>query len=142
MELLGNYSHDLRSFLDRDRITYTSHEPQNELIECITEEVRQEIQRRIDKSRFISVMMDDTSDTSNVEQSVVSVRLINNGAVEEHMLGLIDASDDQSADGLSDILLQILKKYKIEPETSRERLVGQSYDGAAAMSGELNGVQR
>ena len=142
MELLGNYSHDLRSFLDKDRITYTSHEPQNELIECITEEVRQEIQRRMDNSRFVSVMMDDTSDTSNVEQSVVSVRLINDGEVEEHMLGLMDASDDQSADGLTDILLQTLKKYKVEPETSGERLVGQSYDGAATMSGELNGVQR
>ena len=72
MELLGSYSHDLRSFLDKDWITCTSHEPQNELIECITKEVRQEIQRRMDNSRFVSVTMDDTSDTSNVGQSVVS----------------------------------------------------------------------
>ena len=67
MDLLGNYSHDLRSFLDDERITYTSHEPQNQLIECMAEEVRGEIQRRIDESNFIGVMMDDTSDCSNVE---------------------------------------------------------------------------
>ena len=110
MELLGSYSHDLRSFLDKDRITYTSHEPQTELIKCITEEVRQEIQRPMDNSRFVLVMMDDTSDTSNVADT--------------------------------GILLQTLQKYKVPSETSRERLVGQSYDGVATMSGELNGVLR
>ena len=142
MELLGCYSHDLRSFLDRDRITYTSHEPQNQLIDCIAEEVLQEIQKRVDSLRFVSVMMDDTSDTSNTEQSAVSVRLISNGEVEEHLLGLIDASEDQSADGLTEIMLKTLQKYRLVPETSGEKLIGQSYDGAATMSGELNGVQR
>ena len=121
LELLGSYSNDLRSFLDHDRVTYTSHEPQNEIIECINEEVRQEIQKWVEKSRFISVMMDDTSDSSNVEQSAVSVRVIHDGVVEEHLLGLIDASDDSS---------------------NKNKVVGQSYDGAPAMSGELNGVQK
>ena len=32
MELLASYSHELRSFLDNERVTYTSHEPQNDLI--------------------------------------------------------------------------------------------------------------
>ena len=32
LELLGNYSNNLRSFLDHDHVTYTSHEPKNELI--------------------------------------------------------------------------------------------------------------
>ena len=86
-------------------------------------------------------MIDDTSDTSNNEQSAVSVRLINNGEVEEHLFGLIDASEDQSADGLTE-MLKTLQKYRLVPETSGEKLIGQSYDGAAAMSGELNGVQR
>eukprot|EP00795_Rhopilema_esculentum_P017414 gene17414-biopygen6349 len=86
LELLACYSDDLRSFLDNDRITYTSHGPQNELIECLSEEVRGEIQRRIDASTFIAVMMDDSSDASNVEQTVVSVRLVYDGEVEEHML--------------------------------------------------------
>ena len=72
MKLLGGYSHELRSFLDKDSITYTFHDPQNELIECIFKEVRKEIRKRIEGSNFISVVMDDTSDTSNVEQTAVS----------------------------------------------------------------------
>ena len=142
MDLLGEYSSELRSFLDKETITYTSHDPQNDLIECVYEEVKTEIQKRIDNSNFIAVMMDDTSDCSNIEQSAVSVRLINNGEIEEHLLGMINSSDDQSADALTNILMDTLKKYKITPEKSKEKLIGQSYDGAPSMSGELSGVQK
>eukprot|EP00794_Sanderia_malayensis_P008316 gene8316-9202_t len=112
MEFLGGYSYDLRSFLDKERITYTSPEPQNDLIDCIAEEVHQEIQRRVDHSRFVGIMMDDMSDCANVEQSAISVRLVYEGEVEEHLLGLVDSSKDQSADGLSKILLETLKTLR------------------------------
>ena len=142
MDLLGDYSQDLRVFLDKERITYTSHNPQNELIQCIFQEVESEIQNPVQASRFVSVMMDDTSDMSNTEQSAVSVRLIHEGNLEEHLLGLTDASDDQSADGLTQIMMNILRNYNVTPETASRKLIGQSYDGAATMSGELNGVQK
>ncbi len=57
------------------------------------------------------------------------------------MLALIDSSSDQSANGLTKVLLDTLEKFKITPEKSADKLVGQSYDGAATISGELNGVQ-
>eukprot|EP00794_Sanderia_malayensis_P010108 gene10108-11143_t len=142
MDVLGEYSYELRTFLDKERITYTSHQPQNQLIESIFEEVRNEIFNRVTKSRFVSVMMDDTSDLSNTEQSAISVRLIHNGNIEEHLLGLVDASEDQSADGLTNLLLKTLEQYKILPAVSEKKLIGQSYDGAPTMSGEFNGVQK
>ena len=142
MDLLGDYSHELRMFLDAERITYTSHEPQNQLIECIYHEVRGEIHNRINNSKFISILMDDTSDLSNTEQSAISVRLIHNGKIEEHFLGLIDSSGDQSADGLTKILIETLRSYNITVETCKTKLIGQSYDGAPTMSGEFNGVQK
>ena len=73
MELLGCYDHDLKEFLDNEHVTYTSHEPQNDLIKSVYEEVHTEIQKRIANSRYSSVMMDDTSVKSNVEQSAISV---------------------------------------------------------------------
>ncbi len=142
MDLLGGYSQELRVFLDKERITYTSHDPQNELIQCIFQEVENEIKNRVNASRFVSVMMDDTSDLSNTEQSAVSVRLIHDGNLEEHLLGLTDASDDQSADGLTKIMMKMLGNYNVTPDTGKGKLIGQSYDGAATMSGELNGVQK
>ena len=86
--------------------------------------------------------MDDTSDLSNTEQSAVSVRLIHDGNLEEHLLGLTDASDDQSTDGLTKIMIKMLGNYNVTLETDKRKLIGQSYDGAATMSGELDGVQK
>ena len=141
MELLGDFNHDLKTFLDKEHITYTSHEPQNELIKSVCDEVRNEIQKRITNSTFISVMMDDTSDKSNVEQSAVSVRLVYQGEIEEHLLALVDSSEDQSADGLTTVMLETLQDFDVKPESCSQKLIGQSYDGASTMSGELNGVQ-
>ena len=137
LDLLGNYSHNFKAFLNEERAIYTSHGPQNELIECLYHEVKDEIQRRVEKSRFLAVMMDDTSDLSNIEQSAVSVRLTNDGEVQEHLLGLVDCSVDQSADGLTEVLLNTLRRFNVTPETAAEKLIGQSYDGALAMSGEF-----
>ena len=142
MDVLGEYSHEFRTFLDTERITYTSHVPQNQLIESIFEDVRNEISNRVTKSKFVSIMMDDTSDLSNTEQSAISVRLIHIGNIEEHFLGLVDASEDQSTDGLTILLLKTLEQYKILPGVSEKKLIGQSYDGAPTMSGEFNGVQK
>eukprot|EP00794_Sanderia_malayensis_P001755 gene1755-1957_t len=141
LDLVGVDNSDLKSFLDQDRTTYTSHDPQNELIECIYHEVKDEIQKRIDSSKFLAVMMDDTSDRSNVEQSATSIRLVYNGEVGEHLFGMTDSSADTSANGLTVVLLEMLKNFKITPETAREKLIGQSYDGAPTMSGEFSGVQ-
>ena len=58
-------------------------------------------QERITNSTFTSVMMDDTSGKSNVEQSAFSVRLVYQGEIEEHLLALVDSAEDQSADGLT-----------------------------------------
>ena len=82
-------------------------------------------------------MMDDTIDSSNIEESAVSVCLVHDGVVEEHLLVLIDASGDASADRLTAILLETLESYNVKPETGEAKVVG-----ATSMSGELNGVQK
>ena len=105
MDVLGDYSQEFWVLLDKERITYTSHNPQNELSHCILQEVQSEIQNRVHASRFVSVMMDDTSDLSNTEQSAFSVRLLHDGNLEEHLLSLADASDGQSADWLTQIMI-------------------------------------
>ena len=87
-------------------------------------------------------MMDDTPDYSNAEQSAVSVCLIHEGKVEEHLLSLVDAPDDHLAENLSKIILDTLESFDVKPETSSHKLSGQSYDGASTMSSKLNGVQK
>ena len=69
--------------------------------------------------------MDDTSDIFQVEQSAVSVRLVYKGEVEEHMLALIDSSKDQTADGLTRVLLNTLSEYGITSVSSKNKPIGQ-----------------
>jgi len=59
----------------------------------------------------------------------------NNGVVER-FLKFIDVSKDRTADGLFTTVMNVLKEYKIE-----KKLICQTYDGAAVMSGNSNGLQ-
>lgn len=40
------------------------------------------------------------------------------------------------------MIIRLFDDYKITPETRGKKPIGQSYDGAATMSGELSGVQK
>lgn len=55
--------------------------------------------------------------------------------INERLLGFVDCSESQSADSLSTHILTYLK------ESSKAKLVEQSYDGANVMSGKFKGVQ-
>ena len=101
-----------------------------------------EIQNRVHNSKFIAVMLDDTSVASNVKQSAVTICIVHSGKVNEHMLGMIDASVDKSTDALTMVMSAALESYRLKAATSREKVIGQSYNGAPTMSGELNGVQK
>ncbi len=71
-----------------------------------------EIQRKINESDFIRVMMNDTSDCSN---------FILKGEVEGHLFGLVNASGHQSADCLHNILVNELAKK--QTKTGKYKLI-------------------
>ena len=73
--------------------------------------------------------MDDTSDHGNTEQSAVSICFVHEGKVEEHLLSLVNASGDQSAEGLTIIMLDTPARFDVKPEACSQNLIGQSYDG-------------
>ena len=54
----------------------------------------------------------------------------------------MNASGDQSAEGLTTSMLDTVARFDVKPETCTQKLSGQSYDGASTMSDELNRVQK
>ena len=72
-----------------------------------------------------------------MEQSAVSVRLINEGEVEEHFLGIIECSKDTSANTLTALLPKTLEDYKITPGNGGKKLIGQSPKGFRGARGGL-----
>lgn len=81
-------------------------------------------------------MIDEKPDVSHREQLTVILRYLSQCGVEERFLGFFDVSGSRGADVLATMLVNILQEYNC-----KDKLVGQSYDGAAVMSGEQGGVQ-
>lgn len=91
---------------------------------------------KVNKSFFFSVLADETTDVAKLEQLTVCLRYLDGNSVREGFLGFVNITD-LSGKGLVKTILQFLGDLKVD----MEGLVGQGYDGAAAMSGRLNGVQ-
>ena len=86
---------------------------------------------------YVSVLLDETSDVSCYSQLSTVIRCVNsNGAVCESFIRFSDVSKDHSAAAISDLVVKELKEFDC-----LNKLIAQTYDGAAVMSGELNGVQ-
>ncbi|XP_036973754.1 zinc finger MYM-type protein 1 [Acanthopagrus latus] len=115
----------------------TSNRIQNDLIEAISDVVRSSIKSDVDAASFVAVEVDETTDANNKAQISAVLRYVNSDCeVKEAFLGFDDVSNDRRAQGISKYVLDVLEKYECA-----EKLIAQTYDGAAVMASELNGVQ-
>ena len=76
-------------WLQRKCNKYTSHEIQNDLIKIMALHVLRRIADHLQKSPFLTVMIDETTDISNQEQVTVVIRRVDEDlGVYEELLGL------------------------------------------------------
>ena len=115
---------------------YISNTIQNEVLECLSDMVREEIIKEVKESKVFSVIADETKDLKKKEQLSLVLRYYYNGAVHESFLDFQRASE-LDAVGISQKIVQCLERYGLEYKSN---LVGQGYDGAAVMSGRCSGV--
>ncbi|GBP47706.1 Zinc finger MYM-type protein 1 [Eumeta japonica] len=113
-----------------------SSDIQNDLIKSIAQVIRDEIKSEINFAKFVSVIADETPDISHREQMSVIFRYLTKTGIEERFVGFFDVTLERGADQLSQSILEIIDQFNC-----KEKLVGQSYDGAAVMSGAQGGVQ-
>lgn len=138
MMLLSYYDSTLREHMSSSSVfTGTSNHIQNDLIASIRKVVSDEVMERISKSPFIAIQADETTDVASHSQLSLIVRIVNEGVSSEHFLGFFDVSSDRTAEAVSRIIIEQLSVVGC-----KEKVVGQTYDGAAVMSSELRGVQR
>lgn len=119
---------------------YTSAKTQNKLIEICGQVITEQIVNKINSASFFSVMPDETTDIGRLEQMSLCVQYIDPDnefpTIREDFLNFVVVSD-LSGSGLASVILENLKNHGI----NLEKMVRQGYDGAAAMSCHLNGVQ-
>jgi hypothetical protein len=136
-EFLSSYDPKFEEFLKSSSVfSGMSKTIQNELIESVNYYITRQIESEIQNSVCFSWQIDETTDLSCRSQLSVVFRYTYVGEIKERFLGFFDVSAGRTADQLFSFLTGKFEKFNLQ-----KKLVAQTYDGAAVMSGELNGLQ-
>lgn len=115
---------------------YTSGDMQNEMMKVMAQLVLDEVKISLYKSPFWTIMVDETTDSSNREQVVICMRWVGEDFnVHEDFIGLFMV-DSIDADTIFAVIIDVLRRLNL----SITKIRGQCYDGAATMSGKRSGV--
>lgn len=124
------------AWVKRSGSNYTSPQIQNEILKIMAAEVLHGICISLQRSPFITFMMDETTDVSNREQAVIVMRHVTcEMEVLEEFIGLyqVPAIDSKT-------LTEVVKDSLSRCNLPLSKLRGQCYDGASAMCGTKSGV--
>ena len=118
--------------------TYTSSVIQNQVIDVLADQVRQKIIRKVHRAKWFSIIADEVTDVSNMEQLNLVVRYIDADTllVREDLLGFFECNNGISGCDLADKITSSLQTYSLDLSNLR----GQAYDGAGNMAGSVNGT--
>ncbi|KAK5637803.1 hypothetical protein RI129_000014 [Pyrocoelia pectoralis] len=132
-------SHVERVLQQKYRVHYLSKDSQNEILQILSNAIRDSILLAIRK--YYSIILDCTPDASKTEQMTIIMRFVScdNGIdkIRENFLRFVDITDSTGRD-LCATLLELLEKWNVSIEDMR----GQGYDNGANMKGKNNGLQK
>jgi hypothetical protein len=128
---------NFNKFIDPSLSPGLSKTIQNDLIDSVTKILMKTIYDEINSGVCFSWQIDETTDITYFSQMSVIFRFVSNGKVLERFLRFFNVSDGRTANDIFTLLQQNFGHFNIET-----KLVGQTYDGAAVMAGELNGLQK
>ena len=129
---------NLAEWLQRKENVYTSPAIQNEIIKIMGLQVLRDISADLQSSPFLTLMADETADSSNQEQVSLTLRWVTQELeVHEDFLGLYHVASIDAA-----TLTAAIKDVLARMNLPFEKLRGQCYDGASAMSSSKCGVAK
>ncbi|XP_063387958.1 zinc finger MYM-type protein 1-like [Cydia fagiglandana] len=139
VSLLSKYDCVLEKHVQSDQpsSSYLSYKIQNDIIQSVADVIRARIENEVKKTKFVSVIIEETPDVSHREQLCLILRYFGENDIHDRFMRYVNVSLSRTADVISNIILELLKKHDCT-----EKLVAQSYDGASVMSGIRNEVQQ
>lgn len=117
-------------------LTFLSKTFVNKIIHSLVSFLKEKISSEIQKAKKFSVQIDSTQDVSVREQCAIIARYVYEGKVNERLLSLINVKKSSGL-ALYNHLDEELKSLNLEISN----VIGCSFDGAANMSGQYNGLQ-
>lgn len=148
--LLSKYSPPMASYITqlsnmgkRPKQSFISWRKQNMLIDSLSNYISLQISNSVREAKFFCISIDTSFDISHKEQVSFVIRYIDekesqvNFKVHERLIALKESPKTTAFD-----LCELFKNVCVENNLDwKTWLVGQSYDGAANMSGQYNGLQ-
>ena len=117
-------------------VTFLSKTFINKLIKYLAIQIQLDIASEIHQAGIFSIEVDSTQDIAVMDQLALCVRYVHNGHVRVRLLTL-SVAQKTTGEALYLQIKEELGKFKL----STAHIVGCSFDGAANMSGQYNGVQ-
>ena len=129
---------DLRYFLKKagKNATYTSHIAVVEFVEALGIWVEESLLKRLHNASNYSIMADECTDISTVEEPSIFCRWVEDGVPVEHFLEIIHLKR-ADAETIYSSLVDCLKLKNLQVK----KIVGMGFDGANTFSGNRTGVQ-
>ncbi len=88
------------------------------------------------EASIFSILLDETTDVSHIEQVCFVVRYVHDMTIKERFIQLCDVQST-TGEQLENLVMNLLKENQLKVED----IHGQCYDGAANMSGPYKGLQ-
>ena len=117
-------------------VTFLSKSFINKLIKTIGLYIQRKIVDEVKKSKFFSIMIDSTQDVSIMDQMAVCLRYVCNSEVREVLIKLVIANETTGK-----ALYEQIKTELCNLGLDFTNIVACSFDGAANMKGQYNGLQ-
>ena len=115
---------------------YTSHVAVAEFVEALGTWVEESLLKRLQQASYYSLMADECTDITFVEEMSIFCRWEEKGIPEEHFLEIVHLSQ-ANAESIYSAVVECLKERQLQIN----RIVGMGFDGASAISGKRTGVQ-
>lgn len=140
LELIETFTESNESLKDKIKRRYghyTSPVYQNDIIEIFGIQIQRKIVAEVKTAKYFSIMADETKDMSKKEQLALLLRYYHDGQIKERAIGTFHAIN-LDAHSLTNMIMSTITALGL----SIDNCVGQCFDGANVMSGELSGVQK
>lgn len=144
VQMVSQFDMVLKTHLENGgRIKYLTPETQNELICIIGNKIRRSILNQVMRSKYYSIILDCTSDTSRKEQLTLVLRYVffheakRIYEIKEDFIEFINITDTTGL-GIADVTVEELKKFGLIIDDIR----GQGFDNGSSMKGKNKGVQK
>lgn len=125
----------MKNWTEKQNDKYTSHDIQNEIIAIMAHQLQRDLLHDIG-TNFFSIIADEYTDVSNIEQLVICLRWIDQRLeAHEDFIGFYQIPNIGAG-----TITSVIKDALIRLQLSLSRCRGQCYDGASNMLGKRSGV--